>query len=171
MGGEPTLSRAFCNQSWEYYPHKGTMNQCVGPQGIGPSSNWPTSVLCVADGRRSCPDESSWSPPWKTCSRLGKTTMKYVPLTRTSYLRPCQEPFNKCHREHQYNHRNKACIDVHFSKMLLQPMHLHLYIAQCWCFVLCGISQTELEAGECVLNLENHIIKPIRKSLLASKCF
>lgn len=30
-GCEPTLSRAFCNQRWEYYPHKSTINLSSGP--------------------------------------------------------------------------------------------------------------------------------------------
>lgn len=77
-GCEPPLSRALCNQRWEYYPHKSTVNLSSGPRGTGPSSYWPTSVLCLADGRRSCPNESSWSPRWNPCSRLGNTNNNII---------------------------------------------------------------------------------------------
>lgn len=35
----------------------------------GPRSYWPTSMLCVADGRRKGANESSWSQRWNPCSR------------------------------------------------------------------------------------------------------
>lgn len=90
MGGsgcEPTLSRAFCNPRWANYPNKSTINLSGGPRGTRASSNWPTSVLCVADGRRSCPNESSWSPRWNPCSRLGNTHNKMYSTDMHGYLR------------------------------------------------------------------------------------
>ena len=76
-GREPALPRAFCNQRPEYYSHRSTITlYSAPPQGTRTSSNWPTSVLCVADGRRRCPDGRSWSLRWKPCSRLGNINNK-----------------------------------------------------------------------------------------------
>ena len=51
-GCEPTLSRTFCNQRWEYYPHKSTINLCSGPSGTGPAVTDPPlcSVLQMGGG-------------------------------------------------------------------------------------------------------------------------
>lgn len=48
-------------------PTKGSLTCAVALW--GPRSYWPTSVLCVADGRRKGPNESSWSRRWNPCSR------------------------------------------------------------------------------------------------------
>lgn len=69
MGSDPRPARTFWNQRWENYPHKGLVNLFGGS--LGPGRYWPTSVLCVADGRRKGPEERSWSPPWNPCSRWG----------------------------------------------------------------------------------------------------
>lgn len=61
----------FCNQRWENCCHESVINLRCGPQETVPCILWPTSVLCVTDGRRSCPSESSWRPQWNPCSRLG----------------------------------------------------------------------------------------------------
>lgn len=76
--------KGIWNSRWEYYPHKSTITLSSSPLGTRPSCNWPTSVLCVADGRRSCPDESSWSPRWNPSIRLGNINKKkYISLTYT----------------------------------------------------------------------------------------
>lgn len=89
-GCEPTLSRAFCNQRQVYYPHKSTITVSSGPQGTRNSSEWPTSVLCLADGRRRCPSGSSWSLRWNPCSRLGNLKNKINGINKLVHCTTCR---------------------------------------------------------------------------------
>lgn len=103
-GCEPPLSRAFCNQRWEYYPHKSTIKLSSGPQGT--RRYWPTSVLCPADGRRSGPGESSWSPWWSPCSRFGTNqTIKCFSQTQSCTVISSLIKAHLPHadREHKYD--------------------------------------------------------------------
>lgn len=65
----------LCNQRWEYYySTKVPLSHMLGLWGTGSSSKSDPpllSVLCVADGRRSGPSESSWNSLWNRYSRLG----------------------------------------------------------------------------------------------------
>lgn len=102
-GGWTHTVKGICNQRWEYYPHKSTITLSSSPLGTRPSSNWPTSVLCVVDGRRSCPNESSWSPRWSPCSRLVNINNKiYATPTYTVSWNVCQESFTTCRHKITY---------------------------------------------------------------------
>lgn len=83
-GCDATLSGALCNQRWECYSAKVPLRHTLGLWGTRFSSKSDPpllSVLCVVDGRRSCPSESSWNPLWNPYSRFGNINIEICSVT------------------------------------------------------------------------------------------
>ncbi len=128
VGVNPRCQRHFVFRHGSIIPTKVPLTCLVAPR--GPAVTDPCSC-CLSDGRRSCPNESSWSPQWNPCSRYGNINNKIYSINTLmhSYSKPCHRSFTT--RRHGAQKRSESKVWARtFSKLLTQHMHKHLYIAR-----------------------------------------